>query len=219
MPGEGPGPALRRRRGAGRRPAPVPGRRADPGPARRRASERGLALVPPQSGPGGGRRTGRGHTGATIALGVGSVFALRLSHEQAHQQPRCGRPNGRRRAWDQSNRRRGAALKQAEHFRGLAERASADLALERGLTLLEQGEVGHGMLWLTRSLEITPANAADLQRTIRTNLAATHRQLGHRLGMVLEEGSRRAVPLPRLKFAGDRRGWPLRRLARSMPSP
>jgi WD40 repeat protein/serine/threonine protein kinase len=137
--------------------------------------------------------------GAMIALGVGSVFALRLSREQAQTAAALERAElaaERLRTEEQKTR---AALTQAEHFRGLAERASANLALERGMVLLEQGEVGRGMLWLTRSLEITPADAADLQRAIRTNLAAAHRQLGHRLEMVLEEGSRRTVPLSKTK--------------------
>ena len=208
VPGEGAGAALPHRRSAGRGPASLRRRPADPG-APRGVFERGWRWCRrnPALAAAGGLAVVT--LGATIALGVGSVFALRLSQEQAQTAAALRQAERAAERLGSEQQKTRAALKQAEHFRGLAERASADLALERGLTLMEQGEVSHGMLWLTRSLEITPADAADLQRTIRTNLAAAHRQLGHRLGMVLEEGSRRTVPLPRLKFAGDRQGMVL----------
>src|SRR5262249_22085154 len=69
-----------------------------------------------------------------------------------------------------------SALVEAEHFRLQAERLSASLALERGLTLLEQGDVTRGMLLLGRSLQIAPAGATDLHHVIRSNLAVAHRQ-------------------------------------------
>jgi hypothetical protein len=56
-------------------------------------------------------------------------------------------------------------------------RLAATLALDQGLALCEQGEVGPGMLWLARSLEIAPADAADLRRVIRVNLGAWHHRL------------------------------------------
>jgi WD40 repeat protein len=69
-----------------------------------------------------------------------------------------------------------AALEKAEKHSSLAERRSALLALDRGLTLCEQGNVGRGMLWLAQSLETSarlPApEAGDLQRLTRAHLAA-----------------------------------------------
>src|SRR5262249_55445444 len=107
-----------------------------------------------------------------------------------------------------------AALVRAEHFRGQAERLSTDLALERGLTLLEQGEIARGMLLLGRSLQIAPAEAADLQRVIRLNLAAAHRQLPFQLRAVLEHGGAvQAVafsPDGRVLLTGGRIGAPRR---------
>src|SRR5262249_15426223 len=47
----------------------------------------------------------------------------------------------------------------------------ASLARDRGLSLCENGEIGPGLLWLARGLELAPAEAEDLQRTLRTNLA------------------------------------------------
>jgi WD40 repeat protein/serine/threonine protein kinase len=51
-------------------------------------------------------------------------------------------------------------------------RKAADLALALGLHLCEQGDVSLGVLWLAQSLETAPPDAKDLQRAIRTNLAA-----------------------------------------------
>jgi WD40 repeat protein len=52
-----------------------------------------------------------------------------------------------------------------------SQRHLAELALDKGLTLCEQGEVGRGMLWLAHSLELVPPEAGGLGRVIRTNLA------------------------------------------------
>ncbi len=67
------------------------------------------------------------------------------------------------------------ALEEVEKQYTLAERRSALLALDRGLALCEQGQVGQGMLWLAQSLEIAAqlprAQAADLEWLARANLA------------------------------------------------
>jgi WD40 repeat protein len=56
--------------------------------------------------------------------------------------------------------------------RGRAERLSAGFARMQGLTLCNQGEIGHGLLWLVRSLALARrAKAADIERDIRANLA------------------------------------------------
>jgi WD40 repeat protein/serine/threonine protein kinase len=51
---------------------------------------------------------------------------------------------------------------------------SADLAEGQGVSLCEQGEIGRGILWLARSLEIAPGDATDLRRV---NLAGWCRKL------------------------------------------
>lgn len=63
-----------------------------------------------------------------------------------------------------------AALRQSQEL-------AATLALDRGLGLCEQGEVGRGMLWLVRSLELVPDDATELQRVIRINLGGWRSQL------------------------------------------
>jgi WD40 repeat protein len=49
--------------------------------------------------------------------------------------------------------------------------------VDRAQTLCEQGEVGRGMLWLVESLKTAPAGSSDLDRAVRTSLAAWQTQL------------------------------------------
>jgi WD40 repeat protein len=66
------------------------------------------------------------------------------------------------------------ATEQTKTVAALAEsrRLSATLAVDRGLSYCERGEVGHGLLWLVRALEVAPKDQTDLQRVARINLAA-----------------------------------------------
>jgi WD40 repeat protein len=61
-------------------------------------------------------------------------------------------------------------LQESRSHQALAQRLSTRLALDTGLMLCQQGEIGHGLLWLARSLEIAPADATDLHWVIRANL-------------------------------------------------
>src|SRR5439155_573803 len=78
------------------------------------------------------------------------------------------------------------------------DRLSAGFAIDLGRSLCEQGEVGHGLLWLARGLEVaTQAEAADLQAAARINLAGWGRLLSP-VRAVLPHGDRvRAVAFSR----------------------
>jgi WD40 repeat protein len=65
------------------------------------------------------------------------------------------------------------------------QRQAATLALGHGLSMCEQEQVSRGMLWVAHGLEIAPADAADLQRLLRTELAAWSSQV-HPLDAVLQ---------------------------------
>jgi WD40 repeat protein/serine/threonine protein kinase/tetratricopeptide (TPR) repeat protein len=52
------------------------------------------------------------------------------------------------------------------------ERLSADLVLDRGIALAEDRQVGPGLLWMLRSLDLAPPGAVGLRRAARGNLAA-----------------------------------------------
>jgi WD40 repeat protein/serine/threonine protein kinase len=49
-----------------------------------------------------------------------------------------------------------------------AQRFAADLLLERGLGLCQQGQYSGGLLWLTRGLDVVPNEADDLRESLRT---------------------------------------------------
>ena len=63
------------------------------------------------------------------------------------------------------------------------------MAFDRGLTLCDQGQVGSGLLWLTRSLELAPADQAAMKRALRANLSAWRRELHTLEGIFLHEQS------------------------------
>lgn len=56
-------------------------------------------------------------------------------------------------------------------------RLNFTMAFDRGLTLCEQGQVGSGLLWLTRALDLAPPAEAAMERVIRANLSAWRREL------------------------------------------
>lgn len=88
-------------------------------------------------------------------------------------------------------------LREAHLQQARGQRLSTSLALDTGLTLCEQGQVAHGLLWLARSLEIAPNDAVDLQETIRANLAHWSRQIHPFRGQFSHPDSLSAVALSR----------------------
>jgi WD40 repeat protein len=75
-----------------------------------------------------------------------------------------------------------------------SDRLSAGLALDRGLSLCDQGDVRRGLLWLARSLELAVrARDVPLQRAIRINLAAWGAELHPLRNCLVHEGFVRAV--------------------------
>lgn len=81
-----------------------------------------------------------------------------------------------------------AALARAEIFRRQAEQSSANYAVERGLSMLDQGHIAHGMLLLGRSLQLAQPASKELEHVIRTNLSAASGRLSYRLDAILEHG-------------------------------
>jgi WD40 repeat protein/serine/threonine protein kinase len=100
---------------------------------------------------------------ALATLGAGYAFTLRLQREQGRTEIALQEAEMQRALADQAAGR----LRQEQNETRLV---SARLALERGLTLCEQGNASQGMLWLARSLQIAPEEDADLQRDIRTSM-------------------------------------------------
>ena len=70
----------------------------------------------------------------------------------------------------------------AQRHRTLAVQSQAELALDQGLGLCDRADVGHGLLWLARSLELAErVGLHNLERATRTNLADWSGQLVHTL--------------------------------------
>src|SRR5262249_28236561 len=60
----------------------------------------------------------------------------------------------------------------ADRLRAESDVQAAELYLQRGLDWCEGGEPAKGVHWMLAALRKAPADAADLQRVIRTNLSA-----------------------------------------------
>ncbi|MDG3005030.1 WD40 repeat domain-containing serine/threonine protein kinase [Paludisphaera mucosa] len=101
-------------------------------------------------------------------------------------------------AW-QWRRAEGRAVAESAARREAA-RGQAQLAMDHGRALCEQGEIGRGLLWLTRSLELA-ADARDrsLDRAARINLADWSARIG-------PLPTRLQVPAPALGLAFGRDG-------------
>jgi WD40 repeat protein/tetratricopeptide (TPR) repeat protein/tRNA A-37 threonylcarbamoyl transferase component Bud32 len=121
---------------------------------------------------------------AAAALVAGTVVSVLFALHQAEAAAQLARAAEDLRA---EKKQTADALEASEKHRGQLEstdkrrrtytRLSAEMALDKGLTLCEQGDVRVGMLWLARSLEIAGGDAPDLEYVIRANLAYWRDQL------------------------------------------
>lgn len=73
-----------------------------------------------------------------------------------------------------------AAIK-IERHRQQESALASNLALDRGMSLCEQGSVATGLLWMARSLESCHPGDVDFQRVVRINLASWSKRIGHRV--------------------------------------
>lgn len=101
---------------------------------------------------------------------VSSLFAIQANVER-------GRAEVRRLEAESAEARANAEKLRTEEEKNTAQRKTAELAMDRGLGLCERGELGQGLLWLFRSLELAPSEADDLKRVIRANLVGWRRTL------------------------------------------
>jgi WD40 repeat protein/tRNA A-37 threonylcarbamoyl transferase component Bud32 len=91
-----------------------------------------------------------------------------------------------------------AANTRAHRARLVAFEKQAQLTLHQALALCDQGELGRGLLWLVRSLEVaTEARAENLDRPIRINLADWAGQLSRPLRVPV---LRHSAPIVSLRF-------------------
>ncbi len=123
---------------------------------------------------------------SVIVAGLFGLLGLKANHEASHALIAENRANDLARL--ATTAQRIADSKALEY-----QLMSAKLAVERGLTLCEDGQLSAGMLWLARSLEFCPESSSDLRRVIRTNLAAWSRRLPELESVMHHDAGVRAV--------------------------
>ena len=117
-------------------------------------------------------RWARRHKPAVAALAVLLVSAIVALAVKQPLDPRREKPHrSRSAAWPRTT------FGKADRERRRAELLSANLTMDRGLSLCEHGEVNRGLLWLARALEVTPANNQNLEDALRPTIAGWSRQL------------------------------------------
>jgi WD40 repeat protein len=108
---------------------------------------------------------------ALVAVAVVSTaFAVRESKNATSLSAALTDAETNRREAETNLREANANLREARY-------RLAENYLDRGLYLCEQGDVGRGLAWLARSLEVAPPDAVGLRRAVRGNLAHWHRQV------------------------------------------
>ena len=70
-----------------------------------------------------------------------------------------------------------------------ARKVTARLAFDRGYQMIEQQQIGEGLLWLERSLHHTPASETAMRRVILSNFSAAKNHLLHRHTTFSHDGS------------------------------
>jgi WD40 repeat protein/serine/threonine protein kinase len=114
-----------------------------------------------------------------VVAGLAACLVLALAGGVVGTSLKWREAESQRRVAVQETRVADAARLEAETARNEAfkarhdsQRQAAELLFDRGVTLAEQGEAAQGLHWMLESLKVGPADAGDLQRLVRTNLAA-----------------------------------------------
>ena len=94
------------------------------------------------------------------------------------------------------------AERQATLERDHSRQQSADLTLEKGFALAQEGHADRGLLWMIEALKTAPDDAEDFRRTVRWNLGAWLGQV-HKPLRIIDPGSLHN----RLAFSPDGRSF------------
>jgi WD40 repeat protein len=132
--------------------------------------------------------------GGALAIVLSISFAVyqsqaaeNLRRALALAEDREGLAQRRAAALHKEQRATKAALTEAQRERDRAGRRLAENHLRQAQAACEtNADPAHGMLLLCRALEVWPANAVDLRRVIRANLAGWRREI-HALEAILEQ--------------------------------
>jgi len=131
--------------------------------------------------------TTTGLVAAALVLGavVSTSQAIRASRSATRERLARQEANEQRDEALEAKKRVEDANRQIEDKNKEISRQLASICMDRGHSLCEEGEMGLGMTWLARGMEIAPDDPGDLKRAARANLAAWNPHL-HRLRMVIQ---------------------------------
>ena len=127
-------------------------------------------------------------TAVLVAATVGSMLAASYFRSLAGSESRANQ-NCRR----LSNR----PLLERDHSR----QQSADLTLDKGFALAQEGHADRGLLWMLEALKTAPDDAEEFRRTVRWNLGAWLGQV-HKPLRIFDTG-----PCNHLAFSPDGRSF------------
>jgi len=141
---------------------------------------------------------------AAAGLAAVTVFASLFALVQSNNAARQARSNAALIAEQEQTR---AEKHRAEQLLAKSEKLASDLsaalnktkaheamlAVEKAHTLIGQGQLYSGMLWMARGLETAPADAVSLQDSIRTSLAALRSDVPVLRARLMTEGGATAA--------------------------
>src|SRR5262249_3265634 len=130
---------------------------------------------------------------AALLVGVGGFVASGLGVVDWgwKQAETAGRAAAERAVGEAEARRK--AEEKEKQARRHAQLIEAHLTLERGTNRLDRGDLGPGMLWLVRGLEVAPEDAGDLKRSLRTLLGGWTQEYHLLKGVLRHEGRVRSA--------------------------
>ena len=95
------------------------------------------------------------------------------------------------------------AERQATLERDHSRQQSADLTLDKGFALAQEGHADRGLLWMLEALKTAPDDAEEFRRTVRWNLGAWLGQV-HKPLRIIDTGPLQSPRLqPRRKIVCD----------------
>ncbi len=129
-------------------------------------------------------------TALLVAVTVGSMLAAAYFKESARRETNLAARE--QLANQQSQRDRKDAIearRQAIQERDRSRRQSADLALDKGIALAEEGHADRGLLWMLEALKTAPDDAEGFRKLVRWNLGAWLGQV-HKVLRIIDIGGR-----------------------------
>jgi serine/threonine protein kinase/WD40 repeat protein len=116
-------------------------------------------------------RRNKGPVAAALVVAAALIVGIAVATWQARIAIRAEKDaNTQRDAADQARQAESAAHRQTQVVLTESQEKTARMTYERAQALCDSGRADLGLLWMARSLELTPPDASDLDRAIRMSL-------------------------------------------------